>query len=124
MRQGITFAARRSRSLSTLLACVFTMAGYSQLRCGFEELGAGSRAHSCCDHKNTPPQSHHNPECCRSDYPTPEIRSWIVPTLWLSALAPPVFRVIAPPRMGRTLILRNRTLLAIITTVSDPILRI
>jgi len=125
MQQGIRSAPRPYRFLGVLLACVFTLANYCQLRCSFEEPGARRGTHSCCDHENTPPQSHHdNPECCRSDYPTPEIRSWIVPTLWLSALAPPVFRVIAPPPMGRTLILRNRTLLAIITTVSDPILRI
>ena len=125
MQQRIRSAPRPYRFLAVLLACVFTLANHCQLWCSFEEPGAGRRAHSCCDHGTTPPRSHHrNPECCRSDYPTPEIRSRMIPTPWLSVLAPPAIHVIAPPSMGRPLILVDRKLRMTSATVSDPILRI
>jgi hypothetical protein len=125
MQQGIRSAPRPYRFLAVLLACVFTLANYCQLRCSFEEPVARRGTHSCCDHENTPPQSHHgNPECCRSDYPTPEIRSRMVPTPGLSVLAPPAVHVIAPPPMCRPLIFVDRSLRMTSTTVSNPILRI
>jgi len=125
MQQGIRSAPRPYRFLAVLLACLFTLANYCQLRCSFEEPGARRGTHSCCDHENTPPQSHHdNPACCRSDYPTPEIRSRMVPTPGLSVLAPTAVRVIAPPPMARPLILVDPTPLVTSATVLNSILRI
>jgi hypothetical protein len=125
MQQGIRSAPRPYRFLAVLLACVFTLANHCQLWCSFEESGAELRAHSCCDHGTTSPQSHHgNQKCCRSDYPTPEIRSRMVPTPGLSVLAPSALRVFAPHPMDRRLILVDPTLLVTGATVSNPILRI
>jgi hypothetical protein len=117
---------RLNRFLAVMLGCVFTLVNHCQLLCSFEEPGAGRRAHSCCEHGTTPPQSRHgNPECCRSDYPTPEVRSRMVPTHGLSVLAPPpAVHLIALPSMGRRLLLVDRTLRMTGATFSDPNLRI